>query len=285
MFIRYLLGSKGHEELLRNFINAHLEDSGFDPVNRVTIENPFNLQEFENDKESILDVRAQAKDKRIINIEIQTARQGVYVHRSLYYWARLYQGQLKKSEAYDVLSPVICINILDFTIFEALREPHSCFLVTEKSHPEYILTDDFQLHFYELPKYQENRGARTQLERWACFFRCEGKSDKRDTMEILLKNDPVLTQAHDEYVHFTEDKQLRMAYEAREKYRRDQLAMISFARQEGMEKGIEQGVRKGIAEGEVKRSCEIAAKMKRSGMRYELIEQFTGLSLEEISEI
>ncbi len=174
MFIRYLLGSKGHEELLRNFINAHLEDSGFDPVESVTIENPFNLKEFENDKESILDVRAQAKDKRIINVEIQTARQGFYVHRSLYYWARLYQGQLKKSEAYDVLSPVVCINILDFTIFDAIKEPHSCFLITEKSHPEYILTDDFQLHFYELPKYQEKGGARSQLERWACFFNMKG---------------------------------------------------------------------------------------------------------------
>ncbi len=96
-------------------------------------------------------------------------------------------------------------------------------------------------------------------------------------MEVLLKNDPILTRAHDEYVHFTEDKQLRMAYEAREKYRRDQLSMISSARQEGRAEGMEKG--------EAKRSYEIAVKMKHSGMAYELIQQFTGLSLKEISEL
>ncbi len=100
-------------------------------------------------------------------------------------------------------------------------------------------------------------------------------------MEILLKSDPVLTRAHDEYVHFTEDKQLRMAYEAREKYRRDQLFMISSAKLEGRAEGMEKGMEKG----ETKRSYEIATKMKRGGMAFELIQQFTGLSLEEISEI
>lgn len=41
MFVRYLLGSRGHEELLCDFINAHLIDSGFEPVERVIIDNPF----------------------------------------------------------------------------------------------------------------------------------------------------------------------------------------------------------------------------------------------------
>ncbi len=218
-------------------------------------------------------MRAQAKDQRIINVEIQTARQGFYVHRSLYYWARLYQGQLKNGEAYDILSPVICINLLDFTIFDAIKEPHSCFLIAEKDHPEYVLTNDFQLHFYEMPKYQENAQSQNQLERWACFFQCEGKSEKGETMEILLKNDPILTRAHKEYVRFTEDKELRMAYEAREKYHRDQLFMLSSAKREGIKEGIEQGL------------SRAAAEMKRSGMDPERIRQFTGLSLEDIARI
>ncbi|PID74960.1 MAG: hypothetical protein CSB28_00460 [Desulfobacterales bacterium] len=243
------------------------------PLSVLLLTTPFNLKEFDNDKESILDVRAQAKDQRIINVEIQTARQGFYVHRSLYYWARLYQGQLKNGEAYDILSPVICINLLDFTIFDAIKEPHSCFLIAEKDHPEYVLTNDFQLHFYEMPKYQENAQSQNQLERWACFFQCEGKSEKGETMEILLKNDPILTRAHKEYVRFTEDKELRMAYEAREKYHRDQLFMLSSAKREGIKEGIEQGL------------SRAAAEMKRSGMDPERIRQFTGLSLEDIARI
>ncbi len=273
IFIRYLFGSKGNEALLCDFINAHLVDSGFEPVERVTIENPFTLKQFQYDKESVLDVRAEAKDKRIFNVEIQSTRQKAYVSRSLYYWAKLYQGQLKEGEDYAALSPVICINILDFSIFDAIVQPHTCFILAEKDHPEYLLTGDLQLHFYELPKYRQTLPYTSQLEKWACFFQCEGRPEKEETMEILLKDNPVLTSAHQKYIHFTEDKELRMAYEAREKYQRDRLSMLSYAEEKGMKKGRKEGI------------YQVAAEMKRSGMAAEHIQQYTKLSLQEIDAL
>lgn len=269
--------------MLCDFINAHLVDSGFEPVERVSIENPFNLKEFQNDKESILDVRAEAKDKRLVNIEIQSAREKFYVHRSLYYWARLYQGQLKEGEGYDTLSPVICINILDFTIFDTIKQPHTCFMVAEKNNPEYLLTGDLQLHFYEIPKYRQGFSFANRLEKWICFFQNEG-TNKGGVMEILLKDDPIFARVYEKYSHFSEDKELRMAYEAREKHRRDEISMISFAEKRGLKEGIKKGIKKGVKKGIQQGLYQAAVEMRHKGLDFELIQQVTGISRKEIEE-
>ncbi len=39
--VKYLLGVQETESALKNFINSVLEDSGFEPISSVTIQNPF----------------------------------------------------------------------------------------------------------------------------------------------------------------------------------------------------------------------------------------------------
>ncbi len=153
IFVCYLLGSTGHETLFCDFINAHLVETDFEPVESISIETPFNLKKFQNDKESVLDVRVTGKDKRIINVDIQSSRQMFYLHRSLYYWARLYQGQLQEGANYAMLAPVVRINILDFIVFNTMNSPHTCFVAAEKNHPGCLLTDALQIHFYKIPQY------------------------------------------------------------------------------------------------------------------------------------
>jgi predicted transposase/invertase (TIGR01784 family) len=62
-------------------------------------------------KESVLDVKAQDESGRIFDVEIQVISSPYYTKRSLYYWAKVYESQLKESELYSTLNPVICINI------------------------------------------------------------------------------------------------------------------------------------------------------------------------------
>lgn len=63
-FVRYLLGSVGHEDVLENIVNCVLRDSGFQEVHNLEIINPHNLPENINLKESVLDVKAITKDKK-----------------------------------------------------------------------------------------------------------------------------------------------------------------------------------------------------------------------------
>ena len=84
IFVKYLFGSKGSESILLNFINDVLGDADFPKIVSVKILNPFNLQTFINDKQSVIDVKAEDEHKRTYNIEIQSAYQKDFLHRVLY---------------------------------------------------------------------------------------------------------------------------------------------------------------------------------------------------------
>ncbi len=301
-FVRYLLGSEENKDILLDFINTILTDSGFKPAVKLELKNPFNLKTFINSKESILDVKAEDENKRIFDVEIQVIGNSTYIKRSLYYWAKNYQSQLKGSERYNELNPVICVNILDFILFNDFRKAHSCFLPTELDEKDYVLTDDFQIHFFELPKMDlDKETLDSRLEKWAFFFNNEGLSTEEEKMKILIKNDPVIKHAHNSYEKFTADDEMLQVYEAREKRLHDEATRLSDAKEEGlqkgrleglhqgMEKGMEKGIVKGIATGIAKGRLEglydSARKMKELGVSSDIICKSTGLSEEEIVKL
>ena len=94
IFIKYLLGSEGNEDLLLDFINDVLTDSGFPKVKRVEIKNPFNFQDFPTAKMTILDIKAEDETGRKFQVEIQAQGNESHKHRILYYWAKTYSDQL-----------------------------------------------------------------------------------------------------------------------------------------------------------------------------------------------
>ncbi len=71
IFVKYLLGSSGNEDILLSFINDVLVNSGFNKIKDVIIQNPFNFQEFEGDKLTVLDVKAIDEIGKTYNIEVQ----------------------------------------------------------------------------------------------------------------------------------------------------------------------------------------------------------------------
>jgi len=64
----------------------------------------FNLKEHLTDKLSILDIKAQLKNGFFVNVKVQLVNQKDLKNRTLYYWSRMYGGQLKESEAYYIIS-------------------------------------------------------------------------------------------------------------------------------------------------------------------------------------
>ena len=73
------------------------------PITDVTIENPYNLQDFESDKLSILDIKAMDQSGAIYDIEMQLTVFTGLVQRIVFYGCELYAGQLKAGEDYDQL--------------------------------------------------------------------------------------------------------------------------------------------------------------------------------------
>ena len=76
---------------------------------------------FKNGKRTFLDLKLLCKilpseDENYIQVELQIAEQSGYIQRSLYYASGLIQHQLKAGESYFQLTPIIQINILDFSL-------------------------------------------------------------------------------------------------------------------------------------------------------------------------
>ncbi len=283
IFIKYLFGTPGNNDILLSFINAVLMSKGYDRIVKVEVKNPFNIKEFTLDKESILDVKAHDENGRLYDIEVQSDEQGYYVARSLYYWSTVYSSQLNEAEIYSKLTPVISINLLNFILLEKIEHFHTLFVLQEKDL-HLTLTDHLSIHYIELPKLH---AVHSTLEKFLYFIKYESKGDSM--LDTLIKEDTILQKAHEQYEKFCSDEQLRDLYLRREMYQRDKLSAIEYAEQRGIEKGIEQGIEQGIEKGIEKGMREKALldarKMRLSGLALELISDITGLSVEEIKSL
>ena len=133
LFVRYLIGKEGDEDILENIVNAVLNDAGLESVNNLEIINPYNLPENENLKESILDVKAKTKDGKKILIEIQLVGNNNFIKRILYYIAKNIASELKESDLYINISQMISISFINFNLDIGsetdIKKEHKCFIL------------------------------------------------------------------------------------------------------------------------------------------------------------
>ena len=93
-----LFGSKGNEEILRNFLESILETE----IDSVTLDLSTELlPDFSEGKKSVVDVRANFGDKTQVNIELQMDSRGYSEARCLHYWSKLYSNSVGEGEDYE----------------------------------------------------------------------------------------------------------------------------------------------------------------------------------------
>jgi predicted transposase/invertase (TIGR01784 family) len=269
IFIKYLFGKEGNEDILLDFINDVLTDEGFPKITELTIKNPFNPKEFPIDKDSYLDIKVIDETGKHYNIEVQSFSEQYFLNRILYYWSKLYSSQIKEGESYGKLKAAISINVLNFEFLESSRDLHNLAYLALKSNLSQPLTDLIFVHFIELPKLLKDKPIEslTDLERWIYFFVNEGKEGNK--MEVLVKGDEPLYKAHKEYERFTHDDKMREIYEMRVEGQRRMITNIEVAKEEGKKES----------------SIEIAKNMLKDNIDISIIQKYTGLSENEIEKL
>ena len=260
LFVRYLLGKNGNENMLEDMVNAALSDFDFEEVKDLEIIDPYNLSENIDLKESIIDIKAKTKDNQTVIIEIQLQGNQYFIRRSLYYWANSYSSLLNKSENYTKLSPVISINVLDFTLFNDIDDFHSCYLLKEIKHNK-ILTDHCMLHYIELPKFNLNND-KEKLSSWIKFF-------KGENMSNLIKENNIFEEVEKRCQSFIDSDPLINAYRKKEWNEYFYKDMMNVERAEGIKEG----------------QISIAKTMKKDGADINLISKYTGLTIDEIEKL
>jgi len=246
----YLFSSPGAEEGLLGFVNAVQESVGKPLAKNVTIQSPFNLQNYVGDKQTVLDVRATDSENREYDVEIQVCDQDYFLERTLYYWARMYSSALTSGEEYEKLHPVVAIILTKFEVCTELYDLHNEFCICAKKNPSVILTDHFQYHLLEMTQKRWNRHLelfstdsksneilrQKSLFNWIKFI-LHADTQTEDEMTKLIEMTPGLGTAYNKYQEFNSDPTMREYALAREKTERDHLGQLNTAHRRGYAEG------------------------------------------------
>ncbi|MDP1560070.1 MAG: Rpn family recombination-promoting nuclease/putative transposase, partial [Pirellulaceae bacterium] len=98
----------------------------------MSLQNPFNYQDFETDKLSILDIKATDQIGAIYDVEVQIAVKPGLVQRVVFYASELYADQLRSGDEYRQLKPVIIIALVEDLVWAETRQPHHRFELMDR---------------------------------------------------------------------------------------------------------------------------------------------------------
>ena len=203
-----------------------------------------------------------------VDIEGQLADEGNFKRRTLYYWSVLYMQSLQQGKDYDSLVPCICINILNFKMFDNTDRVFTRASIREDSSHERLF-DELRIQFLELPKFKKKpKTEMTRIERWIALF-----SDKVsfDEKKEYAMEDPAMNKVLNTYDQFFADPMERRAY------MRHEIARMDY------EQGMKSNFAKGKEEGREETTEELALVCIKEGLPQEKVFQMFKMSSKQIS--
>jgi len=236
-------GSPENKQALISLLNAILSLPV--PIVDVTIENPYNLQDFQNDKLSILDIRAVDQRGAIYDVEMQLSTHSGLVKRIVFYGCEVYAGQLKAGDDYSVLKPVYSICLLEGQLWDDSPKVHHAFRLVDQDSGR-LLAETLEIHTLELGWYnlqESDLETASLLDRWLYWLLHAHQYDAKKLRSLFPQPEfQRATDSIDRIAKKTEDKAM---YDTREKAIRDQQWILNAARREGREEGEIKGEIKG----------------------------------------
>ena len=280
---KLIFGNKEYPEITKSLLNSIISLPDGQKIVDVTIANPNIDRRYKDDKYSIMDIFAVTNNNILINIEMQMINRDDMIPRTLHYMSRIIAGQLKSGKNYGSLKQTICINFVDFELFNGNKYAHNEF--SYRTARGDLLTNLSQIHFIELPKAEKGGIIKNEmLQKWVKFI------NNPSSEEVKMFSS--------EYLEIGEAKKIlsisnltskiRDMYYAREDARREKASWEEHKKnfvKNLLEKGKKEIFEKGIAEGSHAAKLETAANLKKMGMPHNQISEATGLSLSEIQEL
>jgi len=269
------MGEKGDEPQLAGFLNAVLVPSGRKPIETLEIieKKPF-IKEMLEGKSCILDVRAILSDETKVNIEVQLRDKRNMDRRSLFYWSKLYAGDMKEGQDYRELPDTITVNIVDYD-FPHKGGAHTRFRLREASDPSLELTPAMEIHFINMVKWRKQGDkdlAGNPLHRWLVWL---DPQSPPDLVEEVRNMDGAIAFADGRQAFVLRDEAALELYEMRQKAERDYRSEMAFARESGHAEGRLEGLEEGMEQG----MKNVARNALAEGFSAEQVHKITGLDM------
>ena len=124
-----------------------------------------------------------------------------------------------------------------------------------------------QIHIIELKKFKfKDNDLKKDLNYWLGFFTTK---DMEEYMSEIVKEKPIMEEAHKRYNNFIRSRLMMSEYEKKEIYQYDKQITLKEERQEGRREG----------------QISIAKSMKKENINIETIKRITGLTIKEIEKL
>ena len=262
VIFKRLFADEDNLDLLHDFLSSLLEIP-HDSITNIVVQNPEIMPESVSGKFSRMDLKLTVNDS-LVNVEMQIKDEPDFRDRVLFYWAKLYSGDLKSGDEYGDLRQSISINIMNFNMFDC-PEYHSVFKIEETTRHE-ILSDKCAIHFFELKKINRKKADKNnRMELWLQLVNAESEEE----LDMLQNtNVPEIKKAVRVIHRMSDDEKLRELAEMREKALHVEATALGHAKREGIDIGIDIG----------KRATHDAfvEQMKLSGIPQETIDTIVG---------
>ncbi len=284
IIFKYLFSNKG---ILKDFLESLLNVS----ISKLDVKEQFNPKA-KNFFEKIcyLDIYATINDSKTLNLEMQNEKQSEYIQRIIIYRSALSRQQVEKGEMYDNLNSIISINILNYIMFEKIKEYHTIWRYREDNNFRHEPLTSDEIHFVELPKFRKsNPDFEKKYNQWLAYI------DETNPIWVkdVMKKNKVIKSAENLRNDFISDRKNQILIDTYAIYCMDQNTKIKYAKAEGIAlgkaEGIIQGKAEGIAEGKhigiIEEKNNIVINMLNQNIDIDIISKVTNLSVEEINKI
>ena len=147
-----LLFTKGEPKLLVSLLNAIFANKKIPRIiESLTILNPYLDREYNNDKLSVLDIKARLDNDTNVLIEMHMHGLGELKAKTIRSWARVFGTELRAGESYSEQSPTISIAFSDGKIDDTTEDDkiHKLCMITDIDNHT-IFTDAMELHYINM---------------------------------------------------------------------------------------------------------------------------------------
>ena len=228
----------------RDFLEAILNIK----IRKVQVLNSEIPKDILKERGSVLDIRAELDNKRIVDIGMQVSDEGNIDKRSSVYMSKNISTQIQVGERYIELKPSIVINILNFNRYKRNSYHSIAHMKFEKTRKEEYVdmgydkeeeqaTEVLEMHFIELPKFiNKNPERKTKLEQWLWLI--VGEEGK---LKMSKLDNPEVKKAMELVEEIMSDPKEREIYDARLMARFNYNSAMAYMKEKGLKEGEERG--------------------------------------------
>ena len=223
----------------------------------------------------VLDIKARLDDDQICNIEMQVVKSTNIEKRIMFYWSKLYSGEIKEGDDYNELYKTIAILIADFELnnLREIEKFHTKWEIREEEYSKIILTEVLEIHIIMLPKLikQLNKNSISKKDKavlWSLFMQ-----NPKGLGEKIMSENEDIKKANEELEKISADKHEQYLVHLRQKHIMDTKAVEEY------------GYLRGKEEGEKEKLIEMVKAMIEKGLTIEMIADISKLSVEEIEKL